>query len=470
MQFFFSDTLDISSRFVDRALSSIADTGVQQKDGRGRHTNRPTKVSDTARAEIRDHINSFPRVDSHYCRRDSRKEYLEGNLTITKMYQDYVAKVTSPESSKAPASKYIYTQELDQMNIAFHKPKKDLCDLCTSFSNTPQTERSEEMKTEFADHQTNKELARENKDSDKEKAQNGDIDAACFDLEQILQTPHVENSCAYYKRKLSTFNFTVYHLGTKAVKCYIWNECTAGRGSDEVASCVFDFLSSMTHPEVVLYSDNCGGQNRNRFFVTMLWYAVQVLQITKIQHTFLEKGHTHNENDSVHSAVEFAGRNIPVYTTQQWAAVVRGARRKGDAYEVTEMDSTKFLDFKALAERYIKNFTVDDCGNRVKWIKIRVICVNKLEPNKIYFKYSYDEEFLTFDLHRRQRNINLNSFISAPTLHPVTGVSKEKYDDLMYFVTKNIIPPVYHEFFKKLHIKGQDVDTAIVSDPDSDTE
>ena len=60
----------------------------------------------------------------------------------------------------------------------------------------------------------------------------------------------------------------------------------------------------------------------------MLWYCLQKFDLSSIEHKYLEKGHTFNENDSAHSAIENASRNVPVYTTPQWAATVRKSRPK----------------------------------------------------------------------------------------------------------------------------------------------
>ena len=75
-------------------------------------------------------------------------------------------------------------------------------------------------------------------------------------------------------------------------------------------------------------SDNCAGQNRNRFVATMFWYCMKTMPtVDKIEHGFLEVGHAQNENDSVHSVIARAAKRIPVYTPSQWATVAQGARR-----------------------------------------------------------------------------------------------------------------------------------------------
>lgn len=187
---FFLQTLDISAKFSTFALDGVStSTGVQKKDSRGKHNNRRSRISEEEKSFIRTHINSFPRVDSHYCRRDSRRQYLGGHLSISKLYHEYILKCK--DVVKVPVSKFVYTEVFDEYNLGFHKPKKDLCDLCTTYTQTPANERSDELIERYENHQKNKKLARENKENDKIRAQNDEIHVACFDLEQILLTPHI---------------------------------------------------------------------------------------------------------------------------------------------------------------------------------------------------------------------------------------------------------------------------------------
>lgn len=83
---------------------------------------------------------------------------------------------------------------------------------------------------------------------------------------------------------------------------------------------------------------------QNQIYATMIWYCLQKFDLLSIEHKYLEKGHTFNENDSVHSTVEGASRNVPVYTTPQWAATVRKARPKRP-YKVKDMSLAAFFLF-----------------------------------------------------------------------------------------------------------------------------
>ena len=86
-----------------------------------------------------------------------------------------------------------------------------------------------------------------------------------------------------------------------------------------------------------VFSDNCGGQNRNRFIAVMLWHVRAEFGLEEVKHTFLEKGHTENENDSIHSVIERATRRSTIYTPDQWYHAVRTARKSKTPYYVKEM-------------------------------------------------------------------------------------------------------------------------------------
>ena len=72
--------------------------------------------------------------------------------------------------------------------------------------------------------------------------------------------------------------------------------------------------------------------------------------LAKIEHCFLEVGHTQNENDSVHSVIAETAKKIPVYTPEQCATVVRGARRNKRPHAVKDMSSGDFF----LLQRNVK--------------------------------------------------------------------------------------------------------------------
>ena len=61
-------------------------------------------------------------------------------------------------------------------------------------------------------------MAREQKAADKERSsQNKSIVALNFDLQKVLVTPKLFVSDAYYSRKLTTYNLSIYNTSSKDV-------------------------------------------------------------------------------------------------------------------------------------------------------------------------------------------------------------------------------------------------------------
>ncbi|KAL4706187.1 hypothetical protein ACJJTC_015055 [Scirpophaga incertulas] len=234
---------------------------------------------------------------------------------------------------------------------------------------------------------TLKNLARNLKAADKRDAlsSSGKIISATFDFQKVLNTPYGEISVFYYKRKLNTMNFTVYNLAAKAATCYMWHEAEGKRGSNEVSSCLSDFISKGVDAGAVefrFWSDNCAGQNRNRIVFAAYMLLSQKYNIT-IKHTFLEQGHTQQEGDSVHALIERCAKNKCIYSPLEWFPLVRWAKEDGKPYTVVELNHTHFLDFKSTLSS--KNWTKSLGGDIVQWTKIKEVKVLPSEPMKLHF-------------------------------------------------------------------------------------
>lgn len=128
----FIQTLDISDEMIRCTLSRKTHGTFEGTDKRGKHT-PANKTSDETLDSIRQHIMSFPIMDSHYKRKDTNRKFLQQDLSITKMYDLYKAKCTAEEI--IPASSITYRRVFcNEFNFSFHKPKKDSCEYCNAYS------------------------------------------------------------------------------------------------------------------------------------------------------------------------------------------------------------------------------------------------------------------------------------------------------------------------------------------------
>jgi hypothetical protein len=106
----------------------------------------------------------------------------------------------------------------------------------------------------------------------------------------------------------------ICNIALSEATCHVWHEGIAGRGANEIASCIKDYLQTQSMSskltEVIFYSDNCSGQNRNKYMAVGLLYFVNNSDIEKITLKFLEAGSTQNEGDYVHSINENAKKRL----------------------------------------------------------------------------------------------------------------------------------------------------------------
>ena len=95
---------------------------------RGKHDKHP-KVSDEQKNRVISHIDSFPVIESHYCRAKTNKKYLEAGLSIQKSYDLYKEKCIRENKAwvKSTCYRYIFNT---YYNIELHIPKTDRCEKC----------------------------------------------------------------------------------------------------------------------------------------------------------------------------------------------------------------------------------------------------------------------------------------------------------------------------------------------------
>lgn len=93
---FFSNTLNISKQRIYYCFENLTDinSGCPMSSKRGK--NIKTSLAPEEIEEVRNHIQSFETVDSHYCRANTKKVYLESDLNLNKMYHLYVEATKSP--------------------------------------------------------------------------------------------------------------------------------------------------------------------------------------------------------------------------------------------------------------------------------------------------------------------------------------------------------------------------------------
>lgn len=100
-------TLNIGQRSISYYFEVKHDSSSStpnQCDMRGKLTK--DRVPQESKDFVRVHINSFPRVESHYCRASTQQQYLEQDLSQTQMYRLYLEKCE--QQGLIPVKDHIY--------------------------------------------------------------------------------------------------------------------------------------------------------------------------------------------------------------------------------------------------------------------------------------------------------------------------------------------------------------------------
>ena len=103
--------------------------------------------------------------------------------------------------------------------------------------------------------------------------------------------------------------------------------------------------------EITLYSDSCGGQNRNQFVSSALVYAININhKLEIINQKYFERVHSEMEADSMHSAIEQAKKCTSFFVPSHWATLISMARKR-DPYIVIPLKYDQFKDLKKAQKR-----------------------------------------------------------------------------------------------------------------------
>lgn len=457
---FFIATLGVTIRMIRTTLEKKTDVGIVNPDLRGKN-----RLGSGIRPEVKEgvvaHINSIPRIESHYLRAQTSREFIDGSKTLTDLHKDYVTQCEASNKSFVSLSMYRHIFNT-QFNISFFVPKKDQCEECVAHYKKSKTEQEQDVG--FKQHLLEKQLSREEKNNDKGNS-SADVIVAAFDLQAILTVPRGDISVFYYISKLSTYNFTICEIQNMKAYCFVWHEGEANRGANEIASCLLSFLKEKSRErennfEVIFYSDNCCGQNKNKYVIGLYTYALETIpNLLSITHKFLIKGHTQNEGDSVHSTIEkqikLSLKAGPIYTPAHYAQIIRDSKKKAPFYNVLELCHKDFLDFKNFTSHIGNNFNTNDEGEVISFSDIKVLKVYKHKLGSFDYKLSYAEKsFKTITLRRRKSRNDLDPTIDDLVLKPAykkpCGISDKKKQDLMKLFKKSHIPNAYYPFYQNL--------------------
>ena len=185
----------------------------------------------------------------------------------------------------------------------------------------------------------------------------------CFDLQQVLDCPYSNVGDIFYKRCLSTYNLVF--TDTSNAYCFFWSEDDGNRGVNEIGTSLIRFAVAKAiegRRHLIAFCDGCGGQNRNRLMATVMSYIVKSTPIESIFICYLEKGHTENSADDVHSLIE-REKVSTVHIPSDWPVLIRQINTKLNVL-VQHMKFTDIYDVRNHFNQFT-NFYKDTHGETI---------------------------------------------------------------------------------------------------------
>lgn len=445
----FLQTLRISSCRVDKYLKK-GNRLQPIKDNRGMCGGK-NKISCTREEEVVAHIMKFPKYKSHYTRAGNDTEYLSSDTTLEVMFNLYKDEVNEPVSFSF-YKKVFYSK----FNLRRKPLKKDTCNLCDSLcaEKVNQTGAAlQVIEDRHKKHLNEANSAQKLMKEDLQRARDSEtLEVLTFDMQKTLPLPKMPTNILFYKRQLWLYNCGVHSGSDGKGYFYVWLEGEAGRGSQEVGSCIKKHIECHLQngtKELILWSDSCGGQNRN-IKITLLIKSILEAHPTleKVTMRFLISGHSYLPNDSEFGDVECALKlQQRLYTPEDYINVMKSCRRR-NKMTVTRMMVKDFVGTSAI-EKIIVNRKKDVEDNPVSWLKTREISLTKDKPYNLTLNRIFRGESQIVDLTKKSpgRKRKSSSFQELQPLWPNgKAISTAKLADIQSII--HLIPNDAKSFYK----------------------
>ena len=355
---------------------------------RGKHANRPNRLSQEKVDMVKEHIQSYPAESSHYSRhKNPNRLYLSPFLSISEMYRQY--EVWSAARHVVPVSHAAYRNIFcTHFNYGFGTPRSDTCNKCER----TQTDASA---CDIDAHKALAEAAFQQQREDRRRAiTETDVFYITFDMEKTLPLPKLAVSAAFYLRQLWLYNTGVHLISKQKEGPFynVWTEDQGGRGVQEVASSLLAFLqaSGVAGGTLIAWSDSCCGQNKNFLFLCFWQYLLAKKKFDCIEHKFPEPGHSYLDSDRDFGHIELAvKRRQNVYSIDEYCDIIMHSSSKPRPV-ITRMGD-KMCDIACLPTMlslrkatHNMNGEKIELRDRVKWIKMTKLGYYE-------YKHSFDD-------------------------------------------------------------------------------
>lgn len=246
-------------------------------------------------ARVLSHISSFPTKESHYS--SKTVNYLPANLSVKTMFSMFKEKYNDSNI------KYEYYNKLfrEHFSLRFGRPAVDTCCLCEQLDIKINSKVLNDVAKRVATAEKTVHKAFAAKFYKKiefaqEKCKTDDkFLGLSYDYMQNVPLPIIPVQDLFYLRQLTVSIFCVSNLRTGKNVLFMYHEGHGGKGPNEVCSFILKYIEEYVDDKIehlMLFSDNCGGQNKNNFAVRMNIALVDSGRFKVVEHVYPLRGHS----------------------------------------------------------------------------------------------------------------------------------------------------------------------------------
>lgn len=409
--------------------------GQSLHDRRGKHGNHAVKLTNELKDMIKQHCEAIPHSESHYGGdRKNLMSFDNPELNMIGLYRLFVKYYQSKTGkSDAPIDISTYSRYFNHnLPFTFTIPRVDVCDYC--FKNESQPNSAEFLKhtRDIEKYRTLKERMMAEKNAMRLE----------FDFAQNLPLPKIPVTDQFYKRLLWLYLFNVHSFDTDRSYMFYYPEGSVKKGGNTVCNCLFyaieQELNLDYYSKIYLFSDACGGQNRNYNDLIFLSLMAKHFQI-EIHHLYPVRGHSYCQCD----------RNFGLYGKKK--------KRKETVETINEyvemIETAKKIPFIMVSEKDcpIRDFETE-MKDRVQLPKNMMISkavkITYYPNQTVSLMYDYDGPGVEFKLTENEtcdkEPLEFVDLLTAP-FAPQPGIKIAKYNDVRALL--DFLSPTGKQFF-----------------------
>lgn len=444
---FVSKILQINRVKLFRAIQSEAKNPAAV-DRRGKLPSRKTKPNDIR--FLKEFIQSLPRYESKFDSQPSDSKFFHPKLNIGIIYRLYKEKCIFQNQNVLLKTTF---NTILKSNFGFLKPfiANATCQICnqTKKQMKPKVisdQMKENIKTIQDEHLLAARKIKEKFLKSIDLASEIEVEVISFELQHVLEMPFVSIDESYEWNQLWCSNFCVFDEIRRKAFTFFWDESIAPRGPEEIASCLFRYISQIVPKNVkkIICYSKAAPSYRNVRMTLMLKKLFDFLKsssLEEIEQRFFVPGHDGNGCSDCFGRVNH-GQRTSLFVPDNWISTISQTE---PTCTIMKMTGNEFYSVEQLIPIVSKENS-DIGAQNIDWSKIQSITINQKEPMTIIIKDSTDDSE-TYAI----SNLSPSALQNGNLVYSYkTGnaISKFKYDGLQKIL--KYVPIEHHDFYTSL--------------------